>query len=171
MENFIPRGNLTRKDRIKSKVSKVYPFAACAMSVVDDINLNLIYRSLANFAGLEMFVVGPPNWHKGATNGLKDVVKVTHFQSINQFLRHMKTTDYEMVAIEQSDKSVLLTEFEHPKKPCFVFGNETFGLGDDVLLNVDKVVEIPMDGYHPCLNVGVTSGIIFYDFCKHYKGH
>ena len=170
MKNFTPRiknnVRLTRRDRINSKVPKVNPFAVCAMAIDNCININLIYRSLANFAGIEMFVVGPSNWHKGATNGLDEVVKITYFNTVNEFLSFMEKTDYEMVAIEQSDKSVYLTEFEHPKKPCFIFGNEGFGLGDDILLNVDKVVEIPMQGYHPCLNVGVSSGIIFYDFVR-----
>ncbi len=161
-----PRGTLTRKGRIKTKVPKVFPFSVCAMCCQDDININLIYRTLANFSGIEMFIVGSPQWHRGATNGLEDIVKITYFQNVNQFLNFMKKTDYDLVAIEQSDRSVMLSEFKHPEKPCFIFGNESFGLGDDLLLNVPNIVEIPMNGYHPCANVGISAGIVMWDFVR-----
>ena len=154
----------TRKERIR-KVVKKFPFAACAFGLVNDINLNLVFRSLCNFGGIEFFVVGSDSWFRGATNGLEELVKVTHFKDCHAFLEHMKETDYELVAIEQSDNSVSLQDFNHTKKPCFIFGNETTGLKDDCLLSADAILEIPMEGYHPCLNVGVSSGIVFYDFC------
>lgn len=163
-KDFIPRGNLKRIDRIKKNVPKTYPFAVCAYSLQDDLNLNLIYRSLANFSGLEMFIVGAKTWRKGATNGLHDILKITYFQNTNQFLSHVKKLDYNLIAIEQSNKSIMLNEFVYPKKPCFIFGNESYGLKDDLLLNVENVVEIPMNGFHPSANVGVAAGIIMYDY-------
>lgn len=163
---FIPRGNKTRKERINKQPEKIYPFAACALSLQDDINLNLIFRSLCNFPGNEMFIVGSKQWHKGATNGLEEFIKLTYFKDFHEFLEYSKETDYELVAIEQSNDSILLTDFEHPKKPCYIFGAETGGLTNDVLFNCESIVEIPMQGYHPCLNVGVSAGIIFYDFVR-----
>lgn len=169
MKNFIPRGSLTRKDRLKSKVKESYPFAACAFSVQDDLNLNLIFRSLANFAGKEFFIIGAKSWHKGATNGLEDIIKITYFNTFNQFLQHIKTSTYELVAIEQSENSISIHEFKYPKQPCFIFGSESYGLTDDILLNVKNIVEIPMEGYHPCANVGCSAAITFYDFVSKCK--
>jgi tRNA G18 (ribose-2'-O)-methylase SpoU len=170
MKTFIPRGSLTRKDRLNKSPSKIYPFAACAFAIQDDLNLNLIYRSLCNFAGREFFIIGAKSWHRGATNGLEEMVKITYFDNFNQFLEHTNKTNYELVAIEQSERSVYLNEFKHPKMPCFILGNESIGLTDEVLLNSKSIVEIPMDGFHPCLNVGVSSGIVFYDFVRKLNG-
>lgn len=165
---YNPRGTRTRKERLNPVPSRIYPFAACAIGVVDDINVNLIYRSLACFAGQEFFLVGSQKWHKGATNGLEDILKIRHFGTLSGFLRFIKTErDYKLVSIEQSDKSVSMESIkQYPTPTCFIFGNEGFGLGDDALLQSDLIVEIPMDGFHPCLNVGVTSGIVFHDFVR-----
>jgi len=168
MKNFIPRGKLTRKDRLKNFVEKSYPFAACAFSIQDDINLNLIYRSLANFAGKEFFIIGANTWHRGATNGLERIIKIRYFENFNAFLGHIRKTNYEIVAIEQSERSISLNKFQHPKTPCFIFGNESYGLTDDILLSCKHVVEVPMDGYHPCANVGCAAAITFYDFVTKY---
>lgn len=168
MKNFIPRGNKTRAQRIRTNV-KQNSFSVCCMSLVNDINVNLVCRSLCNFAGIEMFIVGSNQWHKGATNGLKNVIKIHYFQDVNSFFQYINDTDYDLVAVEQSERSVSLNTFIHPKKPCFIFGAEDYGLTDDVLLNVKDVVEIPMDGYHPNGNVGVCSGIVFYDYVSKLK--
>lgn len=163
MKNFIPRGNKTRKERIDPH-AKRFPFAAAMMCLNDDLNINLIIRSLANFGGNEIFIIGSKNWHKGATNGLENILPVRYFQSVNEFLRYMKKTDYSLIAIEQSEKSVPLETFIHPKKPCFIFGNESTGILDDILLNVPHVVEISMKGLHPNANVGCAAAITFYDY-------
>lgn len=161
-----PRGNKTRRDRTRKDVAKIYPFAVAALALNDDKNLHLIYRSLANFSGKEMFVIGSQNWFKGATNGINEIVPIKHFPDNHSFLEHIKKeTNYTLVGVEQSNRSILTTQLKYyPDNPCFVLGNESFGLGDDILLHCDLIVEIPMEGPHPCGNVGVSGGIIMYDF-------
>jgi tRNA G18 (ribose-2'-O)-methylase SpoU len=170
MKNFIPRGNKTRKERVTANVQRL-PFAAATLCLNDDINVNLIVRSLANFAGNEVFIIGSQKWHKGATNGLENILPIHYFQSINEFMRYMRKTDYTLVAVEQSEKSVPLETFVHPVKPCFILGNESTGIGDDVLLNVPHVVEISMNGMHPNANVGCASAIVFYDYASKRRIH
>lgn len=159
----------TRKDRVRDVPRR--PFAACCLSLNDDLNIHLIYRSLACFAGKELFVVGSSNWFKGATNGLKDIVKITYFAKEIEFIEYAKKEGYNLVAIEQSEKSILTTKIdEYPENPCFILGNETFGMGDGMLLNSDLVVEIPGGGCHPSLNVGCAASVVFYDFVSKFKG-
>lgn len=154
----------TRRDRHRADVTPL-PFASAAISLHTDKNVHLIFRSLACMAGQEFFVIGADNWFKGATNGLDEFIKITQFRNESEFLDYIRDSDYSLVAIEQSEKSVMINEIEeYPKNPLFMFGNESFGLGDNILLNSDLVIEIPNPGWHPCLNVGVSSGIVFYDF-------
>lgn len=162
-----PRADRTRKDRIRTNV-KTLDFAACCMSFADDKNLHLIYRTLSNFGGKELFVVGSDRWFKGATNGLKQHLPIKYFQNPSEFLYYIrKETDYNLIAIEQSEKSVMITDIQsYPNNSCFIFGNETFGLTDEVLHSVHMSVEIPNFGHHPCLNVGVSSGVAMYDYVR-----
>lgn len=154
----------TRKNRLNTEV-KTNSFACAAMSLHTDKNLHIILRNLACMAGKEFFVIGSDNWFKGATNGLENFVKVSHFKNESDFFDYIVETDYTLISVEQSDKSLLISDLdEYPENPLFIFGNESFGLGDNVLLNSELVVEIPNPGWHPCFNVGVSSGIVFYDY-------
>ena len=171
MKNFIPRGNKTRRERVKKEVSKTYPFSACVVSVINDININLIYRNLACFAGKDFYIIGSNKWHRGATNGLEEIIRIKYFQNFNKFFQYIdKETNYKLVAVEQAENSISIENIDfYPENICFVFGNEAFGLTSDVLLKSNMTIEIPMKGFHPCLNVSNASAIIFYDFIKKMK--
>ena len=162
-----PRGSKTRKERLNCNPS-THLFSACAISLINDININLIYRNIACFAGKQFFIIGSKTWHKGATNGLEELMPIRYFKSFSEFKEYNKAVlNHTLIAVEQSNNSVLINKIrKYPKNPCFIFGNEAVGLGDDVLLNSSMTVEIPMDGYHPCVNVGCASAIVFYDFVR-----
>lgn len=154
----------TRTDRLRKDVMPL-PFSAAAISLHTDKNLHIILRNLACFAGKEFFIIGADTWTKGATNGLEEFIKIRYFKDETLFFQYIKNTNYSLIAIEQSDKSIMISDVKkYPKNPLFIFGNESFGLGDNILLNSNLIIEIPNPGWHPCLNVGVSSGIVFYDF-------
>ena len=155
----------TRRERLRNPI-KVFPFAFCAVSLIDDKNTHLIYRTLSNLSGREMFIIGSNQFFKGATNGLKETLSISYFKNWNEFFSYIREyTNYSLIAIEQSEKSIMLPEFEFPKKPCvFIFGSENFGLTDEVLLNADYVVEIPQFGSHPCYNASISSAIVGYEY-------
>lgn len=163
-----PRGNKTRRSRLNYKPSKIYSFSACAMSLVNDININLIYRNIACFAGKQFFIIGSKSWHKGATNGLEELMSIKYFNNFNEFKEYnTAVSGCTLIAVEQTNDSTIIDKIhKYPENPCFIFGNEAHGLGDDILLNSDMVVEIPMNGYHPCVNVGCASAIVFYDYVR-----
>ena len=52
--------------------------------------------------------------------------------------------------------------FPDPKaKYAFIFGNEVFGVTDEVMSLVNTVVEIPQFGTKHSLNISVTVGVVF----------
>src|SRR5689334_14920915 len=102
MKTFTTRGNKTRRERVNFNPNKINNFSICAFSIQNDININLLFRSLANFAGKEMFIIGSKKWHKGATNGLEDIISVIYFKDFQEFKFHIKNnTNYSIIAIEQ----------------------------------------------------------------------
>lgn len=77
----------------------------------------------------------------------------------------LKKEGYEICALEQVDKSTLLHHF-HPaptKKYALVFGNEVFGVEEEVILASDHVLEIPQMGTKHSLNISVSMGIAIWD--------
>jgi tRNA G18 (ribose-2'-O)-methylase SpoU len=68
-------------------------------------------------------------------------------------------------ALEQVENSTPLQQFA-PKKGntyALIFGNEVFGVEEEVLKSCDEVLEIPQLGTKHSLNISVTLGIAVWD--------
>jgi len=68
----------------------------------------------------------------------------------------------QIIAIEQSPKSILYTDFNYSLPLALIFGNETFGILPETLALADQIVEIPMWGINKSLNVIVSAAIVSY---------
>lgn len=77
----------------------------------------------------------------------------------------LKESGHQIYALEQTDESIMLNEFTPAldKKYALVFGNEVFGVEDEVLLACDGVLEIPQQGTKHSLNISVSLGIAVWD--------
>ena len=80
-------------------------------------------------------------------------------------LEKLKAEGYQLCALEQVEHSVKLNVFspEKGKKYALVFGNEVFGVEEDVLKACDYVLEIPQLGTKHSLNISVSLGIAVWD--------
>ncbi len=84
----------------------------------------------------------------------------------------LKDQGYQLCALEQVDRSVMLNKFwpEKDKKYALVFGNEVFGVEEEVLKNCDTVLEIPQLGTKHSLNISVSLGIAVWDLMVKLEG-
>ncbi len=73
---------------------------------------------------------------------------------------------YKVYAIEQVDQSIMLHDFKPRKeeKYCLIFGNEVFGVADELIEIVDGCIEIPQYGTKHSLNISVSMGVVIWDF-------
>lgn len=80
-------------------------------------------------------------------------------------MEKLKAEGYQICALEQVDRSVMLNDFipEKGKKYALVFGNEVFGVEEEVLNACDAVLEIPQLGTKHSLNISVSLGIAVWD--------
>ncbi len=104
--------------------------------------------------------------HKTAL-GATESVAWEHISEPLEKLKQLQTEGYQVIAIEQVDESVQLHAFQAQKteKYCLVFGNEVFGVSDDIIAMADTCVEIPQYGTKHSLNISVSLGIVLWDFC------
>jgi 23S rRNA (guanosine2251-2'-O)-methyltransferase len=98
----------------------------------------------------------------GATESVSWEYVPTTLEAIDQ----LKASGYRICAFEQVDQSVLLDKFmpEKEGKYALVFGNEVFGVEEQVIENSDHILEIPQLGTKHSLNISVTIGIAIWDF-------
>jgi len=108
--------------------------------------------------------------HKTAL-GATDSVKWEYFDETRDSIRRLKEEGYQIVVIEQTDESVLLSEYQHDrnKKLALVFGNEVNGVQQEIVDMADTCLEIPQLGTKHSLNVSVSAGIVIWSFFKEYQ--
>ncbi len=76
--------------------------------------------------------------------------------------------DFKYVAVETAINSFDITGFDMPNKVAFVFGNEIYGLTDDVVLQCDATVHIPMTGSIKSMNVSQSCVVALYEWTRQY---
>jgi len=134
-------------------------------------NVGSIFRSCDAFLIDEIILCGitakPPNKEIRKTAlGSTDSVKWSYFENIQDAILKLKKEKYQIISIEQADKSTELENFKikSEKKYAIIFGNEINGVNQKVIDLSDDVVEIPQFGTKHSFNVSVSVGIVIWDF-------
>ena len=79
-------------------------------------------------------------------------------------IKSLKEAGVQIVAVEQTERAVEYTKFEHVGDVAFIFGNEITGVEEEVLKVSDAHIQIPMSGVKESLNVSVCVGIVLFHF-------
>lgn len=104
----------------------------------------------------------------------KDIAKVAlgaeksvgweHKDSVIKNIKKLKKDGYQIIAIEQSEKSVdyKKVKISKNKKVVFIMGEEVNGVDKEILKIADTIAEIPMLGEKESLNVSVAFGVALF---------
>jgi tRNA G18 (ribose-2'-O)-methylase SpoU len=142
--------------------------------VLDNIrslnNVGSAFRTGDAFRVEKIFLCGitgtPPHRDIQKTAlGATDSVDWEYCSDTMQAVAKLKVEGYQICALEQVDNSLMLNDFapEKTRKYAFVFGNEVFGVEEEVLNACDLVLEIPQLGTKHSLNISVSMGIAVWD--------
>lgn len=148
--------------------------------VLDNIrsmhNVGATFRTADAFLVQKIILCGitpqPPHReiHKAAL-GATESVDWSHESDINVTINDLKSQGFEILGIEQTSKSVMISDFtiDKTRKYAVILGNEVEGISDEALPNVDTFLEIPQLGTKHSLNVSVCAGIVMWEFAKALK--
>ena len=73
-----------------------------------------------------------------------------------------KRDGFEIIVLEQTERSLKLNHFTPSGPTALVLGNEVTGVLPELINAADAIVEIPMVGKKESLNVAVAAGIAIY---------
>ena len=151
-----------------------------AVLILDDVrsamNVGSAFRTSDAFRLEKIYLCGitaqPPHREINKTAlGAQDSMSWEHVGNIQQCINELSNNGYRIVAVEQADQSTSLLDFDvkADTKYAFVFGNEVFGVNDEVVESVDTVLEIPQYGTKHSLNISVSIGVVLWDFVSKQK--
>ncbi len=146
------------------KKIKKNPIYIVLDNVLDTYNIGSIFRLADAVSAEKVFLCGqtetPPNPRiKKASINTWRWVSWEYKKSAVEALKEIKT---QIIAVEQSKKSIPLGKLKVDFPVAVVVGNETYGVSKDVLDMADTIVELPMFGINKSLNVMVSCGIVLY---------
>lgn len=144
--------------------------------VLDNIrslnNVGSAFRTADSFLIEAIYLCGvtgtPPNpeIHKTAL-GATDTVNWKYFKTTQEALEDLKSKNYFIASIEQAKNSVMLNQFQKPEKPiALIFGNEVYGVEQEIINQSDVCLEIPQYGTKHSLNVSVSMGIVLWELLR-----
>lgn len=145
--------------------------------VLDDIrsmhNIGAVFRISDAFLIEKIYLCGitavPPHKEIRKTAlGATESVEWEYIKEINELIPRLKSQDYKVLSIEQTEGSTSLSEFEikSDKKYAIILGNEVEGVQQEVVNQSDICLEIPQSGTKHSLNVSVCAGIVLWEFFK-----
>jgi 23S rRNA (guanosine2251-2'-O)-methyltransferase len=134
-------------------------------------NVGSVFRTSDGFS-IEMVVLcgitaQPPHREIEKTAlGATLAVDWRYFDDTLTAVSHFREQGYEIIAIEQAEQSTMLHTFkpDTAKKYALIFGNEVNGVSDEVMLAIDKCIEIPQFGTKHSFNIVISAGIVLWDF-------
>jgi tRNA G18 (ribose-2'-O)-methylase SpoU len=157
------------------KNSSKLPCVVLLDNVRSQHNIGSVFRTSDAFRVSEIILCGitatPPNKEiektaLGATNS----VSWRYFENPTEAIDMLKKDGYTIIGVEQTHNSLKIDKdkwLNANEKVVFVFGNEVFGISEEVLNLCDKTIEIPQYGTKHSLNISVCAGIIIWEMCKY----
>ena len=161
---------LTQEDFKKAKKT---PLVVVLDNVRSLYNVGSVFRTADAFLIEKICLCGitacPPHAeiHKTAL-GAENTVEWNYYEDICKALKELKSEGYKLLAIEQTEGSILLNDFipAQCEKYAVILGNEVKGVLQEAIDMCGNCIEIPQFGTKHSLNVSVTAGIVIWDFFR-----
>tara|TARA_R110002050_G_scaffold290260_1_gene443712 strand:- start:39098 stop:39652 length:555 start_codon:yes stop_codon:yes gene_type:complete len=173
MNRKLKTTDLHRLDIDQYKSSGKHPIVVVLDSIRSLHNVGSVFRTSDAFRIQKVVLCGltaqPPHKeiHKTAL-GATETVEWEYFENVMDAVANLKSEGFAIVSAEQAEKTVKLQDLHkksHPKM-AFVFGNEVFGVNQEVISNSDFVLEIPQFGTKHSFNISVSVGIVLWEAMK-----
>ncbi|HEU5004624.1 MAG TPA: TrmH family RNA methyltransferase [Candidatus Saccharimonadales bacterium] len=94
--------------------------------------------------------------------GAEESVDWQHCEDINDVLADLYAEGFDVAALEQSNTSIKLNEYQPPEKIALLIGSEVEGVDKNLLKKVKLHIEIPMFGKKESFNVANAAAIALY---------
>ncbi|WP_411272931.1 RNA methyltransferase [Daejeonella sp.] len=134
-------------------------------------NIGSIFRTSDGFAIEKICLCGitaqPPHREIEKTAlGATQSIDWAYYGTVTTAIEGLKREGYIIIAVEQAENSVKLTDYEPKKseKYALIFGNEVHGVSEEAMNMADECLEIPQFGTKHSFNIVVSAGIVLWDF-------
>ena len=127
----------------------------------DAVGINKIYLIGYTPAPVDRFGKARADIAKSAL-GAEKIIAWESKKTIVPLIKSLKKDGFQVVAIEQDEKSTDYKKLKIKNKIAFIVGEEVKGIPKSILATCDSIAEIPMRGTKESLNVSVATGVALF---------
>jgi tRNA G18 (ribose-2'-O)-methylase SpoU len=125
-----------------------------------EVNVGTLWRSAMIFGASFIFTVGNRYRRQASdTPNVPNQLPYFSFLSMNDLKEHLPYS-CPLIGVELDPRALMLSEFSHPKRACYLLGAEDHGLPPVVLQACNSVIKLPGTF---SMNVSVAGSIVCYD--------
>lgn len=138
-------------------------FTVVAEDVYQLHNASAVMRSCEVFGIQDMYAIEKRNLNqvdKEIAMGAQKWVNLHRYSNTQDCIDALRADGYQIVATTPHNDSQYLHDFDVSKKSAFFFGQEKYGLSQEVMSQADSYLKIPMYGFTESLNISVSASII-----------
>ena len=133
-------------------------------------NIGSVFRTADAFLVEKILLCGitatPPHKdiHKTAL-GATESVEWKYFPQTAEAIEELKSENYSIITVEQTDESISLNRFRIKKnvKYAFIFGHEIRGVSQEMVDLSHASLDIPQFGTKHSLNISVCAGMVIWE--------
>ena len=158
------------------KALKRYPIYIILDDVLDTYNIGTIFRLADAISAQKIYLCGgtatPPNVKiKKASVSTWQWVNWEYRKTTLEAMQELKKNvpKIKMIAVEQAKNSRSYEKIKYKLPLALIVGNETRGVREEVLEQIDHIVELPMLGINTSLNVIVALSVVAYQVLEKSK--
>lgn len=156
------------------KKAKKLPLVVVLDNIRSRHNVGSVFRTADAFRVSAIYLCGitdtPPNKEIEKTAlGSTNSVDWEYFSTTIEAIKELKKNNYKIIGIEQTHNSIDIANIQignKDEKLAIIFGNEVFGISEEVLFQCDCIIELPQHGTKHSLNVSVCAGIVIWNIYR-----
>lgn len=99
---------------------------------------------------------------KKSALGAEEFIPWEYQESLEKLITKLKKEGFQIIAIEQDEKSIDYRKVKTKDKVAIILGEEVKGISKKILNKCDIVAEIDMHGQKESLNVSVACGVALF---------
>jgi len=105
---------------------------------------------------------------KKTARSVEKNLRLNYFKDLNSLIAKKKRENIKIIAIELTNQSHSLANFEFSKneKICLILGSERQGINAEILKQTDLAIAIDMFGVNSSMNVANSLAIALYEITK-----
>ena len=170
MRRKIKNEELNRLTNEEFRSSIKTPISVVLDNVRSLNNVGSAFRTCDAFLVDKLYLTGvtgqPPHRDINKTAlGATESVDWEYHEDPVDLVKKLKTKGYIVIAVEQVEEAEVLSNFkiDSDQHYVLVFGNEVFGVKDEVVQVANTCLEIPQLGTKHSLNISVSIGVVLWN--------